>query len=151
MKARTLFLKLALAILTGIVLLFNIFLFPRFPRTNFAQWCFSIAIFTSALLFYFTAFQAFVILRLVDQNLAFSEVTLGAVRRIKLSTFAIGVSYIGLLPQIYWFADMDDAPGLVLIGGCIVLLPFIISLFVAVLQALLQNAIDIKKENDLTV
>lgn len=151
MKSKTLFLKAALLFITVVVLFFNIFLFPQFPRTSLAHILFSGAMFISALLYYFTAWQAFVILRLVDKNQAFSGKTLKAIQHMKLSTFGMGISYLAFLPLVYRVADTEDAPGVMLIGLGIVLIPFVISVFVAILQALLQNAIDFKSENDLTV
>lgn len=151
MKLKTLFLKASLSLLAVIVLFFNIFLFPNMIRGGFENYLFVFGMYASALLFYFVVYQAFAILRQIDKNAAFSEKTLTAVGRIKIATFAMGLSYIAFLPQIYRFADEDDAPGLVLIGMGIVLFPFIVSVFVAVLEKLLENAIQVKLENDLTV
>ena len=48
-------------------------------------------------------------------------------------------------------AQWDDAPGLALIDLVIIGASMVIAVFAAVLQRLLQEAIDIKTENDLTV
>jgi len=151
MKIRTFFLKLSLALVTGIVLLFNIYLFPRFPLHVIQNYFFIGALYTSALLFYWLVFEAFKILSLVERNLAFSSKCLTAVRNIKLAAGGIGIAYIALLPQFFVVANEEDAPGMVLIGVAVMMLPFIISTFVAVLQHLLQNAIELKQENDFTV
>lgn len=151
MKIRTFFLKLSLALVTGIVLLFNIYLFPRFPLHVIQNYFFIGALYTSALLFYWLVFEAFKILSLVERNLAFSGKCLTAVRNIKLAAGGIGIAYIALLPQFFVVANEEDAPGMVLIGVAVMMLPFIISTFVAVLQHLLQNAIELKQENDFTV
>jgi hypothetical protein len=55
------------------------------------------------------------------------------------------------MPFIFGVADKDDAPGLVLFGLVFVFAPVVIAKFAAVLQMLLRNAIDIKKDNDLTI
>ncbi len=55
------------------------------------------------------------------------------------------------MPLIYYAAEVDDAPGLILIGMVIICASFVVAVFAAVLQKLLENAIDIKSENDLTV
>lgn len=55
------------------------------------------------------------------------------------------------LPYIYYVADKDDAPGVVAIALVIVGASLAVAVFAGVLQRLLQNAIDIKAENDLTV
>ncbi len=55
------------------------------------------------------------------------------------------------LPLIYIIAEWDDAPGLILIGMVFVGASLVIAVFAAVLRRLLQEAIQIKSENDLTV
>jgi ABC-type tungstate transport system substrate-binding protein len=52
---------------------------------------------------------------------------------------------------LYPIADADDAPGLIIIGAAIACAPVVIAVFAAVLERLLQSAIDLKSENDLTV
>ena len=48
-------------------------------------------------------------------------------------------------------ADIDDAPGLVIVGMIPIFASMVIAVFAAVLQRLLKEAIDIKEENDLIV
>ena len=55
------------------------------------------------------------------------------------------------MPLFYLIAEMDDAPGIILIGLVLIFASMVIAVFAAVLQRLLQEAIDIKSENDLTV
>ena len=55
------------------------------------------------------------------------------------------------MPLIITIADYDDAPGGVLIGAAFASAPLIVATFAAVLQKLVQTALDIKLENDLTV
>jgi hypothetical protein len=55
------------------------------------------------------------------------------------------------LPFVYLVADLDDAPGLMIIGMVPIFASLVIAVFAAVLQKLLQEAIDIKSENDLIV
>jgi Protein of unknown function (DUF2975) len=59
--------------------------------------------------------------------------------------------YMVILPFVFMVADLDDAPGLVIIGMVPVFASLVIAVFAAVLQRLLKEAIDIKSENDLTV
>ena len=56
-----------------------------------------------------------------------------------------------VLPFVYILAEVDDAPGLILVGMVMVFAPLVIAVFAAVLQRLLKEAIDIKSENDLIV
>jgi hypothetical protein len=55
------------------------------------------------------------------------------------------------MPYIVYVADKDDPPGATAIGLVIIVASCVIAVFAAVLQKLLQNAIEIKSENDLTV
>jgi hypothetical protein len=55
------------------------------------------------------------------------------------------------MPFIINAADTDDAPGVVAIGLVIIFASAIVAVFAAVLQKLVQNAVNIKSENDLTV
>lgn len=59
--------------------------------------------------------------------------------------------YLAGLPASYLTAQIEDAPGLVIIGFAIFSVPLVVATFVAVLQRLLQEAVDIKSENDFTV
>uniref|UniRef100_UPI0028EB9449 DUF2975 domain-containing protein n=3 Tax=Paenibacillus TaxID=44249 RepID=UPI0028EB9449 len=59
--------------------------------------------------------------------------------------------YFVMLPFVYVVAEKDDAPGLILMGMVPVFASLVIAVFSAVLQRLLQEAIDIKSENDLVV
>ena len=63
----------------------------------------------------------------------------------------MSILYAAGMPILFQIADADDAPGLVLMGMVIVCAPIVIAVFAAVLQRLLQSAIAIKSENDLTV
>ncbi|WP_127534655.1 DUF2975 domain-containing protein [Paenibacillus kobensis] len=101
---------------------------------------------------YFTAlYQSFRLLNYIDHNIAFSERSVTALKKIKYSAIAFSVLYVGSLPFLYLIADQDDAPGLIVIGMVLVFGGMVIAFFAAVLERLLKNAIDIKSENDLTV
>lgn len=56
-----------------------------------------------------------------------------------------------LLPLFYFFAEKDDAPGVIFVGLVVLFTSIVIVVFAAVLQKLLKNAIDIKSEIDLTI
>jgi hypothetical protein len=55
------------------------------------------------------------------------------------------------MPLMIYAAQRDDAPGVVLLGLVFIFATLVVGVFAAVLERLLQNAIDIKSENDLTV
>ena len=59
--------------------------------------------------------------------------------------------YVLGLPLFHFMAEKVDPPSFVLIGLVIIFASLVIAVFAAVLQRLLQEAINIKSENDLTV
>ena len=87
----------------------------------------------------------------IDQNKTFSVLSVRALRLIKHCAIVISAFYVGGVPLLLPIAEADDAPGLMLIGAAIACAPIAVAVFAAVLEKLLQNAIDIKAENDLTV
>lgn len=74
-----------------------------------------------------------------------------ALSHIKKDAIIISILYVLMMPFIFLLAQSDDAPGLILFGMIPIFASIVIAVFAAVLQRLLQQAIDIKSENDLTV
>lgn len=105
----------------------------------------------ASLPFFFGLYQALKLLGYIDQNKAFSELSVDALRKIKLSAVIISALYAAGMPYIYYVADQDDAPGGILMGLVLMAAPMVVAVFTAILQKLLQNAIAIKLENELTI
>src|SRR3989344_946482 len=105
----------------------------------------------AAIPFFFALYQGLLLLSYIDKNGAFSELSIKAIRKIKYCAGVISVLYALMMPYIIYISEKDDAPGGVVIGLVLIFAPFVIAVFAAVLERLLQNAIDIKSENDLTV
>jgi len=105
----------------------------------------------SAIPFFFALYQAFKLLNYIDRNEAFSELSVQALKKIKYCAIAISILYVPGLPFFYIAAELEDAPGIMLIGLGIIFASTIIAVFAALLQKLLKAAIDIKSENDLTI
>lgn len=101
--------------------------------------------------FFIGLYQAFKLLNLIDADKAFSQ---EAVHTLKIMKFA-SLSLIGFiaLAEIYirFFAHGDDPAGPTALGILASFTAIVIATAVAVFQKLLQNAVDIKSENDLTV
>lgn len=158
----TLFLKVALIIIGVPVLALCVFLLPKIANVAFEEAAngatlgyMVIGILTimyiSAIPFYAALYQAFKLLTYIDKNEAFSQISVTALRKIKHCAISISGLYTVVLPFVFMIAQWDDAPGLVLIGMVVIGASLVIAVFAAVLQRLLQEAIDIKTENDLTV
>jgi len=110
-----------------------------------------IGTYVSSIPFYYCLYLAYKMLDYIDQGRAFSTLSTKALDHIKLASFSFSIIYIILLPFVYFLAQKDDAPGLVIMGIVPIFGAFIIGVFSAVLQHILADAIAIKSENDLTV
>jgi hypothetical protein len=108
-------------------------------------------LYVPAIPFFYALYQALKLLGYVDKNRAFSELTVKALKNIKLCAFIISALFTVGQPYVFYAADRDDAPGVALIGFVIIGASFVIATAAAVMQKLVQNAVDIKSENDLTV
>lgn len=109
------------------------------------------ALFVSLVPFYYVLWQTFRLLHFIDHNTAFSILAVKALKRIKYAATVMGVLYVAILPLLYLAAQADDAPGLIAIGIVLTGTAVVVATFASVLQLVLQSAIAIKKENDLTV
>ena len=107
--------------------------------------------YVSVIPFFVALYQAFKLLSYIDKNQAFSELSVKALKNIKFCAMTISGLYVVIMPFVFLVADLDDAPGLVIIGMVPIFASMVIAVFAAVLQRLLQEAIDIKSENDLIV
>ncbi len=110
-----------------------------------------IGMYIPAIPFFIALYQSLRLLKYIDQNNAFSDVSVRALKSIKYCALTISAFYLAGMPYIVYVADRDDAPGVVALGLVIIFASFVIAVFSAVLQRLLQNVLDIKAENDLTV
>ncbi|WP_417897809.1 DUF2975 domain-containing protein [Bacillus haimaensis] len=159
MKRETIFLKFVVVLMGLPVLALCIFVLPEIagffaelnPKLDFLQYPFLIGLYITAIVFFAALYQTLKLLSYIDKNEAFSEVSVTALKNIKYCAITIGGFYVIFMPLIYLMAEVDDAPGMILIGMVIIFGCMVISVFAAVLQKLLKNAIDIKSENDLTV
>lgn len=110
-----------------------------------------IDLYAAAIPFYFALYQAYKLIGYIDKNKAFSELSVRVLKNIKYCAAIISSLFVVVMPLFYLIAEKDDAPGIILIGIALIFASMVIAVFAAVLQKLLQEAIDIKSENDLTV
>jgi hypothetical protein len=123
----------------------------EFPTASNALLLIVIGMYVAAIPFYIALWQTFKLLNYIDHNTAFSDLSVRALKNIKYCAISISVLYFAGVPLLLPIAQADDAPGLVLIGAAFACAPLVIAVFAAVLQRLLQSAIDFKTENELTV
>lgn len=105
----------------------------------------------TAIPYFIALFQAFRLLIYIDGGKVFSQQSVEALKRIKYCGIGFSaVCFLGM-PLFYIMAELDDAPGVILVGAVFVFAPLVIAVFAAVLQKLLQAAIDLKMEQELTI
>ncbi|MEJ0002127.1 MAG: DUF2975 domain-containing protein [bacterium] len=158
-KSSTLFLKIAVFVLALLVLgvcflayavTFGDALDEGHPTTLLAH-PLLIAMYITVIPFMVALYQAFKILLYIDQKKAFSEFSIKALKNIKICAYVISGIYFLSLPLFMRFAESEDAPGVMLMGLVLVGAPLVIAVLSALLQKLVQSAMDLKAENDLTV
>lgn len=152
-KSSTLFLKLVILLIGVAVLGLCIFMLPAGIMSDNVGYYRPILIgmYIPAIPFFIALFQAIKILSLIDKNKVFSQSCVNALKNIKYCGIAISVLYAFGMPYIYYAAERDDAPGVILIGLVFIFASAVVATAAGVFQRLLQNAVDLKSENDLTV
>ncbi|GIN88256.1 putative membrane protein YoaS [Heyndrickxia sporothermodurans] len=158
-QVTTLFLKIAVIFIGIPILALCIFLVPELaniaakllPEFAYIKYLVFFVFYASVIPFYFALYQAFKLLTFIDKNKAFSQISVIALKKIKYCAITISSLHVLVLPLFYLFAEKDDAPGVSFIGLVVPFASLVIAVFAAVLQKLLQEAINIKSENDLTI
>ena len=100
--------------------------------------------------FFISLYQAFKVLGYVRQNKTFSLATVKALRTIKYCAIAI-IGFVAVSVIFLMFADKDDRPAGVFMRILIAFPSIVIATAAAMFERILQNAVDIKSENDLTM
>ncbi len=100
--------------------------------------------------FFVALYQAFKVLGYAGQNKVFSPVAVRAVRTMKYCAMAI-IGFVAVGEIFIMLGNSDDRAGGVFMGILIASPSMVIATAMAVVERVLQNAVDIKSENDLTV
>ena len=100
--------------------------------------------------FFAGLYQAFKVLGYAAQNREFSASTVKSLRTIKHCAIAI-IGFVAVGEIFIMLNESDDRAGGVAMGIFITFASIVVATAMAVLERALQNAVDIKSENDLTV
>jgi len=158
-RGSTLFLRAALLGISALVAFFGSMMLVAIYNNwgveanelAWLKWPVFISVLAVAVVFFAAGTQAWRLLNLFDRGKAFSREAVSALNYIKYCALAIGVVLAAFMPLVYYVAEQDDAPGVILFGLGFVAVPWSVAVFAGILQKILQNAINIKAENDLTV
>ncbi len=156
-RSSTLFLKLVILVIAVAVFIGMIW----FPQTegraanldliSIYSDPFIIYIYLGSIPFFVGLYQALKLLNLIDANKAFSQSAVNTLRNMKFASLAL-IGFIALaMFYIRIFAHGDDAAGPTMLGILASFAAAVIATAAGVFQKLLQNAVDMKSENDLTV
>lgn len=160
-RGSTLFLKLIIALLAMMVLTWMI-VFPqtegRAANLNLISIYtdpFVLFLYVAWLPFFVALYQGIKLLGFVEKDTIFSQAAVKAVRNIKYCAMVYIGSIVSALAYIFVIARVnhgdDDPAGFIAIGLVLIFVSCVIATAAAVFQRLLQHAVDIKSENDLTV
>ena len=100
--------------------------------------------------FFVALYQAFKVLGYAGQNKVFSQAVVKALRTIKYCAIAI-IGFVAVGEIFIMLGNSDDRAGGVFMGILITFGSIVIATAAAMFERILQNAVDIKSENDLTV
>ena len=106
----------------------------------------------ASIAFFVALYQAFTLLGYIGQNKVFSLESVKALRTIKycaitlIAMIAAAVAYLFIAVR-----GKDDIAGGVAMGVVMMFISAVIGTAAAIFERLLQNAVDLKSENDLTV
>ncbi|HEX5472984.1 MAG TPA: DUF2975 domain-containing protein [Lacipirellulaceae bacterium] len=100
--------------------------------------------------FFVALYQAFKLLGYIGRNEIFSQRSVRAVRTIKHCALAI-IGFVAVSVIFMIFGDPDDRPPGVFMRILVTFPSIVVATAAARFERILQNAVDIKSKNDLTV
>ena len=104
----------------------------------------------ASIAFFVALYQAFKLLGYAGQNQVFSPAAVKALRTIKFCALAL-IGFVAVGEIFILFSNSDDRAGGVFMGILITFGSIVMAAAAAMFERILQNAVDIKSENDLTV
>lgn len=158
-RGSTILLRLALAGLATVMLVVCFYAAPlvalddarRHPNTAYQMYLFLGGFYCLATPFFIAIAMAFKLLGLIDRSRVFSKPAVEALRLINNCALAIiGLTIAGLI-SLKLLAGGEDLAPFVTIAMLVSLLSGVIAGIADQMAKLVQNAIDVKSENDLTV
>lgn len=144
-KLPTLILRAVTSLSAAVGALICIFALPNFsaaiaenfPDYAFWQYPVLVGLYAAAICFYFALFHFWRLLNGVDRERRLSVKNLKAIR---FSAIAFSVLYfLSAMPVIYLFAEVDDAPGAILIGAFLGALPIGVAAVATILERIASD------------
>ena len=106
--------------------------------------------YVGSIVFFVALYQAFKVLGYAGQNKVFSQAAVKSLRTIKFCAIAI-IGFVAVGEIFIMLHKSDDRAGGVFMGILITFGSIVVATAAAMFERVLQNAVDMKSENDLTV
>lgn len=110
-----------------------------------------IGMYAPAVPFFIALYQALKLITSIEKSQVFTKDSVKALKNIKECAILIFALYTAGMPYIFYAANMDDAPGVVLIGCIFIFGSLVVATASAMFERLVQKVVEIKSENELTV
>lgn len=159
-RTATIFLQIII-VLVGIIVLAALLIEPQLEGRNTRSTLFQTYftdpflayIYLASIPFFVALYQAFKGLGYARENKVFSQAAVKTLRIIKYCALIIAGSTVAadIYIRIAAHSSHDDPAGAVMLGVVIAFVSIVVAAVAAVFEKILQNAVDIKSENDLTV
>ncbi|WP_025764127.1 DUF2975 domain-containing protein [Dyadobacter tibetensis] len=108
--------------------------------------------YATSIAFFVALYKAFRLLGYIGQNKVFSSKSVRTLRSIKYCAIVFSILIVAAGLYIRIFFDKDDDPaGFLALCLVTILASVVVATSAAIFEKLLQNAVDMKSENDLTV
>ena len=107
-------------------------------------------VYIASIAFFVALYQAFKVLGYAGQNKVFSQEAVKALRTIKYCAISM-IGFVAVGEIFIMFSNSDDRAGGVFMGLLITFGSIVVAAGAAMFERILQNAVEIKSENDLTV
>lgn len=160
-KGSTIFLKSVIMLLGIPVLALGLFWLPGIasrdaaahPESSYLSYLFLLYVYALCIPYYTALYQAYRLLMNIDQHKAFSKSSVRTLRAIKncaltiVAGLVLGIASI----MIMFTGGKEDITGIITLTLISIFVTSTIATFAAVLHRLLQKAIDLQNENQLTV
>jgi hypothetical protein len=159
-KSLTLFLQIIL-VLIGVVVLVALLWEPQLEGVNAHATLFEIyftdpflaCVYLGSVPFFVGLYGAFKLVGYAGQNKIFSPIAVKALKKIKYCALvtAAAIVLVDIYIRIAAVGGEDDPAGVLMLGMIATFVALVAATTAAVFQKVLQNAVDMKAENDLTV
>lgn len=108
--------------------------------------------YAASIAFFVALYQAFRLLGYIGQNKVFSPNAVKTLKRIKYCAIVLSIAIVmaGLYIRIFHSKE-DDPAGFLAMCTVTTFVSIIVATAAAIFEKLLQNAVDMKSENDLTI